>query len=80
MSANKFKLNSGKTEIVLFGTKQKLKLVDIPSLSVAGTKVVIGDSPNRSLGAMFDSSFSMTAQVNNMVKTANFYLRSFDTV
>ena len=66
-----FKLKSGKTEIVLFGTKQKLKLVDIPSLSVAGTKLIISDSPIRNLSAMFDSSLSVTAQTNNKVKTAN---------
>jgi len=80
MSANKLKLNSGKTEIILFGTKQKLKLVDIPSLSVAGTNVIVSDKPIRNLGAMFDSSLSMAAQVNNMVKTANFHLRNIGTV
>ena len=60
---------SEKTEIGLFGTKKKLKLVDIPTLSVAGTKVIVRDMPIKNLGAMFDSSLSMTAQLNNMVKT-----------
>ena len=80
MSANKLKLNSGKTEIMLFGTRQKLKLVEIPYLDVAGTNVLVTDRPIRNLGVMFDSSLSMTAQVNNMVKTANFHLRNIGAV
>ena len=80
MSANKLKVNSGKTEIILFGTKQKLKLVDILSLSVADTQVIISESLVRNLGAMFDSPLSMTAKVINMVKTANFHLRNNDGV
>ena len=54
--ANKLKFNSGKTEIILFGTNQELTLVDIGYLSFAGTKIIIRDSPSRNLGAMFDFS------------------------
>ena len=50
--------------------------MDFPSLSVAGTKVIASDSPVRDLGAMFDSSLSVTAQVNNMVKMANVHLEN----
>ena len=76
MSVIKFKLNTGQSEIILFGTKQKLKLVNIHSLSVAGTKVIISESPLRNLGSMFDFSHSIRAQVNSMVKTANVDLRN----
>ena len=50
------KPNSGKTEIILFGTKQKLKLVDVSFLLVAGTRFIVSESHNRISGTIFNSS------------------------
>ncbi|KAK2164699.1 hypothetical protein LSH36_60g05002 [Paralvinella palmiformis] len=69
MSANRLKLNTNKTEIMLFRTSQKLESVTITSLSVAGTRVHVTEGPITNFGIMFDSSLSMTAQVNKVVKT-----------
>lgn len=79
ISAIKLKINSGQTEIIVFGTNQKLEFVDIPSLSVAGTKVIIIDSPTRNLGAMYNCSLSMKAQLKNIFKAANSQLRNIGT-
>ena len=68
------KYTSGCKPINSSFTQRNLRLADFASLSVAGTKVIVTDSPVRNLGAMFDSSLSVTAQVSNMVKTANFHL------
>ena len=53
MAQNMLKLNSGKTEIILFGSKKQLAEVNIQSLDVAGTRVNISEEPVRNLGAMF---------------------------
>ena len=58
---NNLKLNSRKIEIILFGTKDKLQLVDIPPLSVSGTQVTASDNSRSNPGAIFHPSRSMTA-------------------
>ena len=81
MSANKLKIDSGKTVIILFGIKQKLKAVGIPSRSFTGTKFFVTDSPTMNFSTMFDYLFSMTtALVNNVVRTANYHLRNIGSV
>ena len=80
MSANKLKLNSSKTEVMLFGTRQKLEAINLPSLSVAGTSVILTDGPITNLGVLFDSSLSMAPQVNKMIKTASYHLRNIGYV
>ena len=55
LAMKKLKLNSEKTEIMLFETRQKLTLVDILDFSMAVT-----GSAFRNLGVTFDSSLSMT--------------------
>ena len=80
MSANKLKLNANKTEIMLFGTRHSLQTVNITSLSVAGTQVHVTDGPIGNLGVMFDTTLSMSAQINKMVKTSSFHLRNIGHV
>ena len=54
----------------MFGTKHKLRLVDIP-ISVLQVPIIVSDSPISNLSDMFYSALSMTAQVDNMVKAVN---------
>ena len=68
MAQNMLKLNNGKTEIILFGSKKQLAEVNTQSIDVAGTRVNVSEEPVRNLGAMFDSNFTMVSQVNNVVK------------
>ena len=67
--ANKLKMNSNKTEFLHFGTRQMLQNVNITSLSVAGIQVHVTDDTITKLTVMFESSFSMTVQINKMDKT-----------
>jgi hypothetical protein len=80
MSANKLKLNTKETEIMVFGTSRRLKSVNITSLSMAGTEVHVTEGPIANLSVMFDSSLSMSTQVNKMVKTSSFHLRNIGLV
>ena len=80
MCENKLKLNAAKTEIILFGSNKDLANINISSLSVAGTKVLVSQKPIRNLGAIFDSRLDMAAQVRNMVKTTCFHLRNIGRV
>ena len=79
MAQNMLKLNNGKTEIILFGSKKQLAKVNIQSLDVAGTRVNVSE-PVRNLGAMFDSNFTMVSHVNSFVKKASFHLRNIGKV
>ena len=80
MAQNMLKLNNGKTEIILFGSKKQLVKVNIQSLDVAGTRVNVSEEPVRNLGAMFDSNFTMVSHVNSFVKKASFHLRNIGKV
>ena len=76
MSANFLKLNSDKTEIVIFGTRQQLAKCSLGSLNVAGIDVNILTKPVRNLGVFLDNKMSMSAQVSNLVKTGSFHIRN----
>ena len=80
MTANKLKLNTDKTEILLVGTKKNREHINLASLSVAGIQVKVAESPISNLGAVFDPTLNMVAQVNKMVKTASFHLRNIGHV
>ena len=76
MSANFLKLNSDKTEIVIFGTRQQLAKYSLVSLNVAGIDVNILTKPVLNLGVFLDNKMSMSAQVCNLVKTGSFHIRN----
>ena len=75
MSANKLKLNSDKTETILFGTSSKLQTIDIQSLLVAGVQVSISDGPIGNLGVSFDASLNMESQVKKIIKSSSYHIR-----
>jgi len=59
MSPNKLKMNSNKTQIMLFyANRQRLQSFNITSFSIAGTQVPVTDGPITNLGVIFDSSLS----------------------
>ena len=80
MSINRLKLNSNKTEVMLFGTRHSLRAVNVPSLTLAVTQAQVTDCPVNNLGVLFDSTLSMSSQVNKVVKTASFHLRNIGHV
>ena len=76
MSANMLKLNTEKTEVLVVGTLSKLKSLDVDSLNVGGSRVIITDKPVRNLGVMMDRHMAMSAQVRQVVRTAYHHLRN----
>ena len=74
MNTNKLKLNEEKTEILLFGTTQKLKKVQTSSISICNTDIPI-KTKARNLGVIFDSQLSMDNHVSTVRKTCYTQLR-----
>jgi hypothetical protein len=54
-------VNTIKTVIEIFSVSQRLKNVNITSISVAGAPVHVTEGPIANLGVMFDSSLSIVA-------------------
>ena len=69
MNNNRLKLNDSKTEFMIFGTKCKLKKIDIKSVRV-GDVCITAVQHVRNIGAYFDSEMNMDTQVKNMCKSA----------
>ena len=54
MSANKLKLNTDKTEVLVVGTERKLSSFNLTAISVAGCRVFVSDKPTLlAVGASF---------------------------
>ena len=76
MSANKLKLNSDKTEVLVVGTERKLISLNLTAISMAGCRVLVSDKPISNLGVSFDRNLSMCNQVLRLVRSVYFHLRS----
>ena len=76
MSTNFLKLNSDKTNIMVFGTKSRIQRVLLPTINVAGTPVSISSEPVKNLGVCFDPGLAMTRHVNMVVKSASYQIRN----
>ena len=73
MLCDKLKINDGKTEFVIIGTRQQLSKVHVDSLAVGDAQV----SPVRSvknLGTWIDSNMSLQVNINNTCKAAYYYI------
>ena len=80
MSANFLKLNSNKTEVLTFGTRQQLKKCTLNSINVVGIDVPIQSKPVRNLGVLFDCCMTMSAQVSSVIKTTSFHIRNISRI
>ena len=76
MSANKLKLNTDKTEVLVVGTERKLSSSNLTAISMAGCRVLVSDIPISNLGVSFDWNLSMCNQVHRVVRSAYFHLHS----
>jgi hypothetical protein len=73
MTANRLKLNGGKTEILHITSKFIRSSSAVDSFTV-GSDCVQTVSSARNLGVTFDNLLSMTSHVNNICRAANFAL------
>lgn len=77
MSANMLKLNESKTELMIYNSKQRLPttLGHLASISFSGHTIPVSTSA-RNLGVTYDRSLTFEAHVNNIVRSANYHLRT----
>jgi hypothetical protein len=79
MISHHLKMNDGKTEAMLFGTKNIISRLKNISVTI-GDLEIIPNASCKSLGVTFDSSLSMGQQVNNQCRNAFIHLRSLARV
>ena len=75
MIENMLKLNEEKTEILVIGTKQQLKKINVPEIIINGCAVQPSDTV-RNLGVLFDKHMSMEPQVSAICKSTFHHLRN----
>ena len=74
MISDKLMLNDSKTEILLVGSRQQLRKVELDALMVGTSKVPLASSAVRNLGASFDPELTMNTHVNKLCSAAYFHL------
>ena len=73
MSANKLKLNPEKKDFILIGSKNKQLLPHFP-INILGNQVLPEQSV-RNLGLVFDSNFSFSGHVSQVIKSTRVHAR-----
>ena len=73
MIEDKMKLNDGKTEFLIIGSRQQLEKVRIDMLSV-GNIDIFPVSNAKNLGTIVDSNMSLTRHINQIAKAAFYQL------
>ena len=79
MSANRLKLNEGKTEILHIRSKFARSSSPVDSLRI-GSERVESVSSARNLGVAFDNNFTMATHVNNICRAAHLALRKIGQI
>ena len=74
MISDKLMLNDSKTEILLVGSRQQLRKVELDALMVGTSKVPLASSAVRNLGAWFDPELTMNTHFNKLCSAAYFHL------
>ena len=75
MNTNMLKLNTDKTEVMLFTSKANAKYIDNISVNVSESLIKSTDRV-RNLGAIFSSSMDMEQQINSVCRSAYVHLRN----
>jgi len=79
MGCNVLKLNSEKTEFIVFASKMSSGRNMTPSLPWRLRDINIS-SYVRSLGVIFDSALSFAKHINYIIKSCNFYFRNIGRI
>ena len=75
MVANKLKINDGKTEFMIIGSKHNLSRLNINSIKIGDTEIKPVTSL-RNLGSMIDENLSMEHQITKTCSTAFYHIRN----
>ena len=73
MASNWLKLNQDKTEFIVFGAPNNLKLVKTDSLTVGESSVTVSESV-KSIGFTFDNSLKLDKQIALTCRSAWYHL------
>ena len=79
MRENFLKLNDGKTEFILIGSKQQLSKVKVPHITI-GDSNITPVSHVRNLGCSFDSPMSLNVHISSIVRSASFHIRNIGRI
>jgi hypothetical protein len=72
MLCDKLKINDGKTDFILIGTRQQLLKVHVNSLAVGDVRVSSVTSV-KNLGTWMDSNLNLQVNINNTCKAAYYH-------
>ena len=80
MRSNFLKLNDGKTEVLLIGSRQQLSKIALPGVTV-GESLIAPATTVRDLGAVFDMPhMTMVPHVNTLAQSARYHIRNSGTI
>ena len=74
MVSNKLKMNCDKTEVMLCGTRAKLKNIDTDSIVVCNDLISLSSNV-RNLGFFFDQNFNLNVHISQIRKSCYFEIR-----
>ena len=80
MTANKLKLNTDKTEILIFHSKFGLPPRLPPITVTVGTDLSKPTNKARNIGVVFDNTLTMSYHIKDIVKGAFYRLRNIATI
>ena len=79
MSSNRLRLNSGKTQFIWFGTRQRLENRDLPQLVAVSASFASNDSV-RNLGVLLDPQLTLEDHITKLSQSCFFQLRRLRSV
>ena len=75
LNSRSLKLNSAKSEFLLFGSKTQLSKIDINSISFSGMTINVSQTC-RDLGVMLDRNMTMSHQISSICRYVRYQLRN----
>ena len=75
MRSNSLKLNYGKTEMLLIGSRQQLSKIALPGVTV-GEKLIAPATTVKDFCAVFDMHMTMVPHVNALAQSARYHIRN----
>jgi len=79
MSSNRLRLNTDKTQVMWFGSRQQLTKLTSSYISIAGANIEF-DKSAKILGVILDSELSMRPQVNAVTRSCFYQLRQIRAI
>ena len=75
LNSHSLKLNSAKSDFLLFGSKTQLSKIDINSISFSGMTINVSQTC-RNLGVMLDRNMTMSHQISSICRSVRYQLRN----